>query len=318
MPNSNNILICSGYALDLPKGNSVTAKRLETLFNNSGHKATAVHTTRPSSADHFIALNAIKSAEAIQHFNLQHPSGKIHTVLTGTDIHRGIHQHKELAEKIFNISNTLIVAHPECIHEIPARWHAKVKVIYPSVSIPDLPDIKPFTAPTFTCLGHLREVKNPHLMYTASLGIKEAHNAYSLGDSLESECAETATQNAQHHPNYKWVKNLDRATALAWMQQSLATLNTSFLEGGANSVVEAIHLNVPVIASNIDGNRGLLGSNYLGLFKSDNAEELKTLMHKCLTDDRFISTLKQQLEKRKSLFSNENELQSWLEVCTGS
>jgi glycosyltransferase involved in cell wall biosynthesis len=38
------------------------------------------------------------------------------------------------------------------------------------------------------------------------------------------------------------------------------------MEGGANVVIEAVRSGVPVLASRIDGNVGLLGAGYDGFF----------------------------------------------------
>ena len=98
------------------------------------------------------------------------------------------------------------------------------------------------------------------------------------------------------------------------MMGSVATLNTSLLEGGANSVAEAIVLGVPVIASDIDGNRGLLGEDYAGLYPLENDVALSELIQKVIDDEDFQRSLKTQLEERSALFTAENELASWVNI----
>ena len=98
------------------------------------------------------------------------------------------------------------------------------------------------------------------------------------------------------------------------MKNSVATINSSFSEGGANSVLEAIQLGVPVLASDIAGNRGFLGDNYVGYFPSDDSEALASLMRQCLGDVEFLTHLNQHLVNRQNLFTSSREIESFVEL----
>jgi len=307
--------ICSGYPLSSPKGNSVTAKRIERLMRDRGVEAEAIHTERVECADSIIALHAIKTSSVVLKFAEENPDGKIHVVLTGTDIHQGIHEQKDLAEKVFRVADTLVVSHPECIHEVPSSWRAKVKVIYPSVEIPDGLTKKVFRQPTFTCLAHLRQVKNSHQLARAlELIPNKELKAILLGNALENSESKIAQNHARRDQRFSWVEGVGREEALSYMKGSTATLNTSLLEGGANTVVEAIALGVPVLASRIDGNVGLLGADYKGLYDVRDDKQLANLIQKCLECTEFTRGLKAQLKERSSLFSTESEMNSWIEL----
>ena len=91
------------------------------------------------------------------------------------------------------------------------------------------------------------------------------------------------------------------------MKASLATINSSISEGGANTVIEAIQLRVPVLATNIPGNRGFLGDNYDGFFETGRSDQLAELMRRCLEQPDFVERLKKQLDQQRPLFSNERE-----------
>lgn len=312
------ICICSGYPLSSPKGNSVTAKRLEKLFQSAGYEAFAVSTEMPPQADHLVVLNAIKTAAASKYYARTYPDSMVHVMLTGTDIHRDIHQFPELADEVFQVASSLIVAHPECIDEVPEQWRRKLRVIYPSVELPEIPQFVPYTSPTFTCLGHLREVKNPHLMFNALQLLNEEVKAVSLGDALEEKEGDIARANMEADARYQWLSGVDRPQALERMKQSIATINSSFLEGGSNVIVEAISLGVPVLASDIAGNRGLLGESYGGLFPSNDVKALAGLMKKCLTDKLFRGLLLEQLQIQRKLFSSEWEIRTWLDLIDPS
>jgi glycosyltransferase involved in cell wall biosynthesis len=52
----------------------------------------------------------------------------------------------------------------------------------------------------------------------------------------------------------------------------------SRMEGGANVIIEAVTSGVPVLASDIGGNRGMLGADYAGYFPVGDAAALARLI----------------------------------------
>ena len=84
------------------------------------------------------------------------------------------------------------------------------------------------------------------------------------------------------------VALLERAIPLAEDQGRLwrriarahALVHMSRMEGGANVVIEAVRSQVPVLASRIDGNVGLLGRDYDGYFPLGDAAALAALMQR--------------------------------------
>jgi len=91
---------------------------------------------------------------------------------------------------------------------------------------------------------------------------------------------------------------------------------SSWMEGGAHVVSEAIALGVPVIASDIPGNRGLLGDDYLGYYPVGNEVELASLLFRAETMPDFYSALKKQIDTLKDLVSPDREMQSIQELTT--
>ena len=68
----------------------------------------------------------------------------------------------------------------------------------------------------------------------------------------------------------------------------------SRMEGGANVVIEAVRSGVPVLASRIDGNVGLLGRGYEGYFEVGDDEALAVAMRRFATDADFAARLSAQ------------------------
>ncbi|MFN7945296.1 MAG: glycosyltransferase [Blastocatellia bacterium] len=89
---------------------------------------------------------------------------------------------------------------------------------------------------------------------------------------------------------------------------------SSRLEGGANVIGEAVMAGVPVIASRIPGNIGLLGANYPGYFPVGDTKELARLLARAETDAAYLNRLRTECQKRQPLFEPQREQQAWAEL----
>ena len=76
---------------------------------------------------------------------------------------------------------------------------------------------------------------------------------------------------------------------------------SSRTEGGANVVSEAIRLGVPVLASRISGNIGLLGPDYPAYYAVGNGLELAKLMLRAASDGGFYATLKRRIARLRPM-----------------
>ena len=313
------INVCTGYPLDSPRGNTITAFRIAQRLQLAGHQATAMHTDTPPNADAQISLHVLKTSAASAHFAKENPAGRLFIRFTGTDINGGFEQNPTLSEQTIRLAEKLIVTQSACLPQIPDRWRSKTVVIYPSVTMPDLGVIPAPGSPMFTCVGHLRPVKAPHLMHAAIQQMPQADLiAASIGNAYDVTDGQQALLNARQDTRYRWHAGCDRKTALEWMSASLATINSSISEGGANAVLEAIQLNVPVLATKIPGNQGFLGDDYEGYFETGRPDQLAKLMERCLEDANFVERLKTQLGQRRPLFSIERESKELSKLVSGT
>ena len=85
-------------------------------------------------------------------------------------------------------------------------------------------------------------------------------------------------------------------------------------EGGANVMSESIVAGVPVLASDIPGNVGLLGRSYAGFFKRGDAGGLAHLIYRAERDDTFYTRLCRSVVKLSGLFDPEKERKAWGEL----
>jgi glycosyltransferase involved in cell wall biosynthesis len=82
---------------------------------------------------------------------------------------------------------------------------------------------------------------------------------------------------------------------------------SSRMEGGANVVSEAIRIGVPVLASRISGNQGLLGAGYRGYFPLGEERALARLMVRVARDRGLCRVLKRQIARLRPLVAPANE-----------
>ena len=66
-----------------------------------------------------------------------------------------------------------------------------------------------------------------------------------------------------------------------------------------------------MLASNIDGNIGLLGEDYEGYYSLSDTQMLRTLLSRLEQDKLFYSRLKSQCTKLQQYYSPHREIWNW-------
>ncbi len=89
---------------------------------------------------------------------------------------------------------------------------------------------------------------------------------------------------------------------------------SSKIEGGANVISEAIVAGVPVLASRIDGNVGILGDDYPALFDVGDTRALARLLDRAETDATFLKELYRRTKSLARLFNSQKEIRAWAEL----
>jgi hypothetical protein len=165
---------------------------------------------------------------------------------------------------------------------LPSVHQAKARVIFQSTRTRQ-------TLPKTTrhlrvvMVGHLREEKDPlTLMAAARLlptgsGILIDH----IGASLDTALGQAARATQAQCPHYRWIGALPHRVTLQRIQRAHLLVHCSRMEGGAHVLMEAMCSGTPVLASRIDGNMGLLGEDYPGVFEPGDAQGLADLLLAC-------------------------------------
>lgn len=261
-------------------------------------------------ADLLIALHAYRSHKSIMEFHKQYPENPIVLILTGTDLYRDMAVQSEVVLSM-ELANQLIVLQPSALDSIPLHLRHKASVIYQSVQI-DAPNRSVSLDFQVTVIGHLRVEKDPFCIARSLplLPVDSAIQVRHLGKALNTQMELTAREHHEKLERYQWVGEVSHADALKMLAESHLMVISSRMEGGAHVVSEAIALGIPVIASDIPGNRGLLGDDYLGYYPVGDEIALANLLSRCETQSDFYASLKKQIANRKHLISPAWELQA--------
>ncbi len=307
------VCVASPYPLDELKGNSVTTDRIVSILREGGIEARGAHGFDGLPADVLISLHAVKGADAVADFREKMPHGKVVVLITGTDIYEQLPSGSKKGMACLASADRIAVVGEIAIPSLPLGFQEKAVVVPCSldeVSERAQPQEGPFV---ISVVGHLRPVKQPFLTIEAVAQHPEWENleVWQLGEALDEDSEKTARAWEGKDSRYRWLGGLPREESLRRCAQSQLTINSSLLEGGANAVLEAMAMGVPVLASEIDGNRLLLGEHYPGYFKP---AELSERLHEILTGKMDISLWKSLADKRLALFSREKESACWLEL----
>jgi len=314
------ILITTPYPIDSTRGNSVSARRIAGILRELGHDAEvklAADATGDTGADVLLALHARKSSDALRAFTAAHPDRSAILLLTGSDVHIDLPMGGEkAAEVIDNMERAthLVVAQEGSVETIPERFHDKLSVIPKSVDIA-LPKYAPPAGESFRVViaAHLRPLKDPFRSADAARLLPEGSpvKIEHFGGLADSEMQARAEWETHVNPHYQWRGEITREQ----MIQELATchlhLNTALMEGGANSIAEAMLIGVPIIATRIPGNVGMLGKDYPGYFEPRDTNELAALLQRCATEENFIDQLTATIKERAPLFTRKAEAAGW-------
>ena len=283
----------------LRNGNRHTALRWAAFLRAAGHRVSVSTEDMSSRADLMLALHARRSHSSIRAF-----SGKLVVALTGTDIYRDLETSAEARESLA-LADRLIVLQPKALESVPARFRRKVHVVVQS-SASRLRHAPVRGGFRICVIGHLRDEKDPLRTLAALAHVEGDLEVVQIGALLDPKLR-PGTNDAR----YRWLGGLPHSRALRWLASSHAMVISSRMEGGANVVCEAIRIGVPVLASRVDGNVGLLGARYPGYFAVGDERALARLMAR-LREPGFYRTLKAQMARLRPMVDPRSEARALL------
>ncbi len=260
-----------------------------------------------------IALHARRSAASLAAFRAAHPQRPALLLLTGTDLYRDI-QDDAAAQASLQLADALVLLQPAGLAELAPALRAKAGVIYQSA-----PALRPPAGARrhfdVCMVGHLRAEKDPATFMRAaalvrSPGVRLLH----IGAALEPALGALAEATAAATPRYRWLGAMGHAATRQRLKRCRLMALSSHMEGGANVIIEAVTSGVPVLASAIGGNRGMLGDDYAGYFPAGDAAALAALIERAAAEPAFYARLRAQCAARAPLFAPAAERAALLQL----
>jgi len=294
----------------------MTALRWQGFLEELGYSVEVTESWSQDDTGFLIALHAYRSHQSIVAFKKKYPKRPIVLVLTGTDLYRDIENHSEVIQSM-EMADQLIILQSCAVDLIPADLRYKVQVIYQSVEVEFDMDIGNGDSATkddfvVSIIGHLREEKDPFRV-VRSLPLLPADSKITvkhLGQAMNPQMKDQATHFNATIDRYHWLGEVSHADALRILSQSRLMVISSRMEGGAHVVSEAIALGIPVIASDIPGNRGLLGEDYPGYYPVADENALATLLYRAEKTPSFYASLQKHIDLRRELINPASEKQA--------
>ncbi len=291
-------------------GNRHTAVRWAAMLRAQGHKVLVSTRWHGQAADVMLALHARRSHTSIVEFRKRFSAAPLVVVLTGTDLYRDIRADRDARESLA-LADRLVVLQDMGKLELPRQFRRKTRVIYQSARVHASHE-PPASRFRVAVMGHLRDEKDPFrtALSLAYLGDLPELDVIHLGEALSPDMAREARRLMRADPRYRWLGNVPHWAALRWLARSDVLVVSSRMEGGANVVCEAAAAGVPVIASRISGNIGMLGRSYPGYYPVEDERALARQIRRAACDPRHYSRLKRFIAARRPLFRPAAEQES--------
>lgn len=294
-------------------GNRTTAIRWARILTKIGHRVDVSEESDGDGADMMIAVHAWRSAKSIRTFSERTPDKPLIVLLAGTDIYRFQHSHPDETLGSMERATRLVCLHDLVHRAIPQRFGKKLQIIHQS-SPPLTTKRQPSKRWFEVCVaGHLREEKDSlRTAYAARLAPEDSKlRVVHLGKAHDEAWARDARAEAAGNHRFVWRGEVPGWQVRRQFARSHAMVISSVMEGGANIVSEAIVCGVPVIASQIDGNIGLLGADYEGYYPAKDEVVLAALLQRAENEPEFLKTLERQCRAKNKLFTPAREKAAW-------
>jgi putative glycosyltransferase (TIGR04348 family) len=304
-----NIVLVTPALASANNGNWQTARRWARLLAPA-YRVTLTDRATPAllaGADALLALHARRSAASIQAWRAAHAARPLVVVLTGTDLYRDIAFDAD-AQRSLALADRLVVLNTHGARALPEAQRAKARVVLQSCSA-RRPWPQSRRHLRVLMVGHLRDEKDPQTYWRAIARLRHRADLRfdHIGGPLDPALGDEARALAAADPRLRWLGALPHAATRERIQRAHVLVHASRMEGGAHAVIEALRSGTAVLASAIDGNTGLLGDAYPGLFAPGDDVALAALIERCRDEPAILPALRAAGDRRAPLFTPEAE-----------
>jgi putative glycosyltransferase (TIGR04348 family) len=297
-------------------GNRTSALRWAGMLRDSGHVVHVDTDYNGEPTDLLIALHAWRSAGAIDRYRQHFPNGPLIVALGGTDVNGFLKSDPETTLRSIRAADALVCLQDLIADELPVDQRKKLHVIRQS-ALPLRTQRNPGSRYFNVCvIGHLREEKDPFRTALAARLVPDTSRlqVVHLGKAHDQNWAHQADQEMAENPRYRWKGEVAGWQVRRELARTQLMVISSNQEGGANVVSEAIVAGVPIIASDIAGNAGLLGANYPGYYPVGDEQALADCLHRAETNSTFLASLEKYGQRLAPLFNPVHEASAWAKL----
>lgn len=300
-------------------GNRVAASRWARILRRLGHKVRIGSDYDGRPADLMVAVHAWRSAASIERFKAKFPDRPVVLQLSGTDIYQYIDTDPVPTLRSMELADRLVGLNDLAWRAVPKLFRPRLGVIHQSAVTLAYPRRPSARAMVVSVIGHLRDVKDPLRAAEAArlLPAGSRVRIEQVGRAYTPEWAARAQAEMESNPRYHWRGDVPTATVRRLLARSHAMVISSLSEGGANVISEATVACVPVLASRMDGNVGLLGADYPGYFPVGDTRALARLVVRLEREPPFVRQLGKALAQRAPLFRPAREIAAWRRLLAG-
>uniref|UniRef100_A0A8C5L3H6 Glycosyltransferase 1 domain containing 1 n=1 Tax=Jaculus jaculus TaxID=51337 RepID=A0A8C5L3H6_JACJA len=292
-------------------GNAVTAKRVRNHLEAAGHVCIlkdASDSERASDIASLIMAENLEAALALHLYRagrlLQGHGIPFGVIFGGTDLNEDAN-HREKNEVMGKVLEEarFAVAFTESMKEIAQQqWpHAKGKIFVQSQGIATTPNSafnwdsflqkleitqSADSLYVFLLICGLRPVKDPlYLVDAFSEWHQEAPNVYMVivGPEVDPVFTKEVKARLRRATGVRLIQEMSQGDLHTVMKSCFALVNSSISEGMSAAILEAMDLEVPVLARNIPGNAAVVEHGVTGLLFTD-PEEFVQLAKKLISD----------------------------------
>jgi putative glycosyltransferase (TIGR04348 family) len=294
-------------------GNRIASLRWSRILRGLGHRVRLASSYDGRPADLMVAIQAWRSAGAIERFKARYPARPVVLQLSGTDIYHYLRSDPGPTLRAMTLADRLVGLNELAPKAVPKGLRKRLRIILQSATPPAQPWRPGTRSVTVAVIGHLRDVKDP-LRAAAAARLLPAESRIRIeqvGGAYTAQWAARARAEMKANRRYRWRDDVPPASVRRLLARSHAMVISSLSEGGANVISEAAVAGVPVLASRMDGNVGLLGGDYPGYFPVGDTRALARLLERLEREPAFARRLATAIARRAPLFRPARERTAW-------
>lgn len=300
-PKRPHIVIVTPALADANNGNWQTANRWAHMLRKA-YRVSLARGWDSGGEDLMIALHARRSAAAVQAWRQGPVQRPLLLVLTGTDLYRDIST-DAAAQRSLALADRLVVLNTLGARALPPALRPRCEVVLQSCPA-RAPLAKTGRHLRVLMVGHLRQEKDPLTFLRAAERLQHRGDILfdHIGAELDPALGVAAAALSMRHPRYRWLGPRPHAEVRRRIQAAHLLVHTSRIEGGAHVITEALRSGTAVLASRIDGNLGVLGEAYPGVFEHGDDAALAALIERARDDAAMLAALETRCAERAPLF----------------